>query len=75
MNIVILERGTIGNDVSVDLLNELGNVTVYDNSKVTQVAQRVADADVIIANKMPLSRHTLKDASHVSLLAQFSTSA
>ena len=73
MNIVILERGTLGNDVSVDLLNELGNVTVYDNSKVTQVAQRVADADVIIANKMPLSRHTLKDASHVSLLAQFST--
>ncbi len=71
MNIVILERGTVGMDVSVDILHELGNVTIYENSKVIQVADRVKDADIIIANKMPLSRHTLKDASHVKLIAQF----
>ena len=73
MNIVILERGTVGMDVSVDILHELGNVTIYENSKVIQVADRVKDADIIIANKMPLSRHTLKDASHVKLIAQFAT--
>ncbi len=73
MNIVILERGTIGMDVSVDLLKELGDVTIYENSKVIQVAERVKDADIIIANKMPLSRHTLKDASKVKLIAQFAT--
>ena len=73
MNIVILERGTIGMDVSVDILKELGNVTIYENSKVIQVSERVKDADIIIANKMPLSRHTLKDASHVKLIAQFAT--
>lgn len=73
MNIVILERGTIGMDVSVDIINELGNVTIYEKSKVNQVAERIRDADIVIANKMPLSRHTLKDAARVKLIAQFAT--
>ncbi len=73
MKIVILERATVGMDVSVDILDTLGDVTVYDNSHPSQVAERIADADIVIANKMPLNRDTLKAAPKVKLLAQFAT--
>ena len=32
MKIVILERNSVGTDVSVDCIGELGEMTVYDNT-------------------------------------------
>lgn len=73
MNIVILERGSVGMDVSVDCFNELGNVTSYVNTKLEEIPERVKDADIIIANKSKLNENTLKDAKNVKLICEFAT--
>lgn len=73
MNIVILERNTVGTDVSVDCFEKLGNVTSYANTAYEEIAERVKDADVIIANKSKLNEATLSGATHVKYIGEFAT--
>lgn len=74
MKIVILERNSVGEDVSVDCIRELGDMTVYPNTVTKeQIRERVRDADIIIANKSPLNEETLRDAIHVKLICEFAT--
>ncbi len=73
MRIVILERDTVGRDVSVDCLNELGEVTIYPNTLPGEVAARIEAAEIIIANKAPLNEGTLKDAKSVKLICELAT--
>ncbi len=73
MQIVILERNTVGAAISVDCFNELGEFVVYDNTSASEIPERVKDADIIIANKSPLNESTLKDASNVKLICELAT--
>lgn len=73
MNIVILERNSVGTDVSIDCLKELGEITVYPNTVLTDTAEKIKDADIIVANKAPMNEQTLKDAKNVKLICEFAT--
>lgn len=74
MNIVVLERNSVGPDISVDCFHELGNVTIYRNTvTVEEVAERVKDADIIVANKSPMREESLKDATHLKMICEFAT--
>lgn len=74
MKIVILERNSVGTDVSVDCISQLGDVTIYDNTvTVEEVRERVKDADIVIANKSPLREETLREAPNVKLICEFAT--
>ncbi|MCM1189147.1 MAG: hydroxyacid dehydrogenase [Muribaculaceae bacterium] len=74
MKIVILERNSVGTDVSVDCIRDFGEVTVYENTvSAAQVRERVKDADIVIANKSPLNEETLRDAAGVKLICEFAT--
>ncbi|MGN1179957.1 MAG: D-2-hydroxyacid dehydrogenase [Suilimivivens sp.] len=73
MKIVILERNSVGTDVSVDSIAEYGETVVYRNTAAEDVAERVKDAEIIIANKSPLNESTLKDAQNVKLICEFAT--
>ncbi len=73
MRIVILERESVGKDVSVECLNDLGEVTAYPNTAAGEVESRVQDAEIIIANKAPLNAETLKSAEKVRLICEFAT--
>ncbi len=73
MKIVILERDSVGQDVSVECLGKLGEVTAYSNTAAGEVGERVRDAEIIIANKSPLNGETLKDAAGVKLICEFAT--
>ena len=74
MKIVVLERNSVGPDISVDCFGELGEVTYYKNTTtVEEVRERVKDADIIVANKSPMREESLKDATHVQLICEFAT--
>ena len=74
MKIVILERNSVGTDVSVDCIRDFGDVTIYDNTvTIDQVRERVKDAQIIIANKSPMNRETLEGAGQVKLICEFAT--
>ena len=73
MNIVILERNSVGTDIDISCFEKLGHVTAYRNSLKEDVAEKIKDADILIANKVPLNEETLKDAGHVKLICEFAT--
>jgi len=74
MKIVILERNSVGVDVSVDCFQDFGEVTVYRNTVTAEeVRERVREADIIIANKSPMREETLRDAPGVKLICEFAT--
>lgn len=73
MNIVVLERNSVGTDIAVDY-SDLGEVTYYENTvTVQEVAERIKDADIVIANKAPIKEESLKNAPHVKLICEFAT--
>lgn len=74
MKIVILERNSVGTDVSVEKLRDFGELVIYENTvTVQEVRERILDADIVIANKSPLCEETLKDAEKVRLICEFAT--
>lgn len=73
MKIVVLERNSVGLDVSIEELEALGDVTVYPNTTAVNVKERINDAEIIVANKAPLNEETLKDAPNVKLICEFAT--
>ena len=74
MKIVILERLSVGTDVDVSCMNELGDVTVYDNTVThEEVIERIGDADAVIANKAPLKADTLKGAHNLKFIGELAT--
>lgn len=73
MKIVVLERNSVGLDVSVDELGRYGEVTVYPNTTQVDVKEKVKDAEIIIANKAPLNENTLNEAHNVKLICEFAT--
>ena len=73
MKLVILERNSAGTDVDVSRFEKFGEVTCYPNTVAANTAERVKDADIILANKAPLNESTLKDAPNVKLICLLAT--
>lgn len=62
MNIVFLEADNLGADMKLDRFFELGEVRIYGQTPVELIPERIADADAIVLNKLPMNEETLKDA-------------
>lgn len=73
MKIVVLEKMSLGFDVDISFYEEFGEVTYYDTTRPEEIADRVADADIIIANKAPLNESTIKDAKNLKLICETAT--
>ncbi|MDE6386546.1 MAG: D-2-hydroxyacid dehydrogenase [Lachnospiraceae bacterium] len=73
MKLVVLERNSVGTDLDISCFEKFGEVTYYPNTVADNTAERVTDADIIIANKAPLNENTLKDAPNVKLICLFAT--
>ncbi len=73
MNIVVLEQKSIGDDIDLTIYENLGNVTYYKNTVTPEIAERIKDADIIVANKAKMNEETLKEASNVKLICEFAT--
>lgn len=73
MKIVVLERNSVGLDVSVDGIREYGDVTEYPNTTAVDVKEKIRDAEIIVANKAPLSAEALEEAKNVKLICEFAT--
>ncbi|MBZ4673197.1 MAG: Phosphoglycerate dehydrogenase [Spirochaeta sp.] len=72
--IVILDGYTENpGDLSWDGFAELGDVTVYDRTPDDLIAQRIADADIVITNKTPLTAETIKNAERMQYIGVLAT--
>ena len=73
MKLVVLEKMSLGFDIDISFYEEFGEVIYYDNTSVDEIADRIADADIVIANKVPLNVETIGGASKLKLICETAT--
>ena len=73
MKIVILDSGTLGADIDLSPIRSLGEVAEYKFTAPDEVADRLADADVAVLNKIKLNKDNLSDAKSLRLICVAAT--
>lgn len=73
MNIVFLETDTLGNDVNLSEFDNFGDIIRYPQTSISQVPQRIKDADIIVVNKLPMNEQTLAKATNLKLICLTAT--
>lgn len=74
MKIVLTDAQTVlDNLVDASALRELGEVVEYGLLKYEEVAEKIADADIVICNKTKLDSYTLRLAKNLKYIGLFAT--
>ncbi len=73
MKTVILDSATLGEDIDLSPIYALGEVVERPFTEVCEVAEAVADAEVIVVNKIKLSEHNLAGAKQLRLICVTAT--
>ena len=68
MKIVFLEAETLGADVDLSKFYDLGEVVLYPRSNPEENDKRIAEADIIVVNKIPMNEDTLSLANNLKLI-------
>ena len=67
MKIIILDRATLGFDIDISVFETLGEVKSYDITKPNETIERLQDADIVITNKVVISKEVM-DSSNLKLI-------
>lgn len=71
--IVFLDADTIGADVSLSPISELGELVTYPFTKPEEVFERVKDAEVVITNKVVIGKEQIDAAPNLKLICVAAT--
>ena len=74
MKIVVLDGYTENpGDLSWKDLGDLGELTVYNRTAGEEIVRRIADAQIVITNKTPISRETLEACPQIRYIGVLAT--
>ena len=73
MRIVVLEADSVGKDVSWKGLEKYGELTTYDNTPDTKIAERIREADIVVPNKCLLRKENMEGAHQLKLICEAAT--
>jgi len=74
MKIVVLEGNAVNpGDLSWDCLKEFGQVTIYSRTAYEDAATRIADAEIVLINKVPVTAELLDKCPSVRLICVLAT--
>lgn len=74
MKIVVLDGYTENpGDLSWDGLRALGELTVYDRTRPEEIAARIQDAQIVVTNKVPITRELLEQCPGIRYVAVTAT--
>ncbi|CAA6825636.1 MAG: D-3-phosphoglycerate dehydrogenase (EC [uncultured Sulfurovum sp.] len=68
MNIVLLDKKTLGDDLDLSALATLGKLTSYETTTKEETLERIQNAEVIITNKVLISKEIMAQASNLKLI-------
>ena len=71
--VVFLDRDTISPETVLRALSFPHELEVFDRTTAEQVAERIADADIVITNKAPVREAALEGATRLRLVAVAAT--
>lgn len=73
MNIVILDYMTLGDDLDLSGASKYGTVTKYPVTSQEEAPERIANADIVIVNKVKMNEEVLKNAKNLKLICETAT--
>lgn len=74
MKIVVLDGYTENpGDLSWEILEDLGELTVYDRTATEDIVNRIADAEIVIVNKTPISKEILSACPSIKYIGVLAT--
>ncbi len=73
MLIKVLDRATLGLDLSFEELSTLGDTEIYDFTAPDELESRISDAEVLIINKIAITEQVLSFAKKLKLICVFAT--
>lgn len=74
MKIVVLDGyAAKGEDLDFDFLSAYGEVDYFDRTSPEDVLDRIVDADVVLLNKVALTRDILRECKHLKLVSVLAT--
>ena len=68
MKIVLLDAITFG-DTDLGGFNELGEVVIYQKTLPEETLERIRDADVVVTNKVVITKEMMQSSPHLKLIA------
>lgn len=68
MKITVLDSATLGRDLDLGPLSQLGETEIYKTTLPDEVACRIEESDVVIINKVKLGSHNLRGAKNLKLI-------
>ena len=72
-NLVVLDAASIGKDLDYSGFTQFGNLTIFDETAPQDLSERVKEADVLILNKVRLTREVLSGAKKLRLICEAAT--
>lgn len=74
LNIVLLDGYTLNpGDLSWDALKQLGNVQIYDRTSPEKVIERASDAEILLVNKVLLTKEIIEQLPKLKYIGLLST--
>lgn len=73
MKIVVLDRNSLGMDTPLEGLCRFGETVIYDQTASDEIFERVCDADVIVLNKVKITKKVIEAAKNLKLICIFAT--
>ena len=73
MKITILDKNTMGDDLSFEAFSELGELNIYEKTSADECISHIADSDVIILNKIKITREVMENSPNLKLICVFAT--
>lgn len=73
MKIVFLDSATLGPDVSLEPIAALGELVCYESTSPENVFERISDCEVLIINKVKISKPQIDAAPKLRLICEAAT--
>ena len=73
MQIVILDKASLGDDTPFDVLSRFGEIVCFDKSTPEEAIARSENADVIIINKVKVTAELMSSSKNLKLVCVFAT--
>ncbi|MBO5105871.1 MAG: D-2-hydroxyacid dehydrogenase [Clostridia bacterium] len=73
MKITVLDAATLGNDISFEKWEKLGELTVYNTTPAEEVINRLLDSDVAILNKVKITTEVIAALPTLKLICVTAT--
>ncbi|MBK8806114.1 MAG: D-2-hydroxyacid dehydrogenase [Bacteroidales bacterium] len=73
MKIVVLDAQTLGSEIDFNLLSNFGNYEVYQLTQPEERLKHIADAEIVITNKVLIDKYIIDNCSGLKLVALTAT--